>query len=66
MTDDPDPAAGSRYAVVRDGVVANLVIWIGEPMWRPVEGFAVAAGEEVAIGWLWTGAAFAPPPRDGR
>ena len=52
----------SKYAVVREGVVENLVIWDAEvEIWQPPEG-AVAVlipdGTTVSIGSTYDGAQF--------
>jgi hypothetical protein len=40
------------YAVVRDGVVENIVVWDGEAEWSPPEGCeVVAAPDGCGIGW---------------
>ncbi|CAK7025443.1 hypothetical protein [Saezia sanguinis] len=43
------------YAVVKDGVVVNLVVWDGKSQWRPDEGKAIALGAEdiVDIGYVY-------------
>lgn len=54
-----------RYAVVRDGIVENVILWDGERPWQPPEGTtAVACATEVSIGWIYDGDAFQPPPDD--
>ena len=49
-------------AVVFDGRVVNLVAVADGSDWEPELGEAIPAGAGVEIGWLWDGAAFAPPP----
>ena len=42
-----------EYAVVRDGVVENIIVWDGETEWSPPEGCEVIATPDgCAIGWL--------------
>lgn len=58
---------GSIYAVVKDGTVINMAVWdgavddSGNPTWTPEEGEAVAAGDDVGIGWLYENGAFTNP-----
>lgn len=53
-----------RYAVVRDGMVENVIRWDGEAEWSPPEGADLVALGEAAIGpgYTWDGAAFTAPP----
>ena len=53
---------GSTYAVVKDGIVINIVVWDGETEWQPDEGYAVKTDGSVGIGWLYDGETFTPPP----
>lgn len=50
------------YAVVKDGVVINIVVWDGETEWQPDDGFAVKTDGSVGIGWLFDGETFTQPP----
>lgn len=50
------------YAVVKDGVVINIVVWDGETEWQPDDGFAVKTDGSVGIGWLYDGETFTQPP----
>ncbi|MER5005930.1 tail fiber assembly protein [Atlantibacter hermannii] len=52
----------NSYAVVKDGIVINIVVWDGETEWQPDEGYAVKADGSVGIGWLYDGETFTPPP----
>ena len=52
----------ATMAIVIDGRVANLVAVADGSDWEPELGAAIPAGDGVEIGWLWDGAAFAPPP----
>ncbi|WP_313471694.1 tail fiber assembly protein [Atlantibacter hermannii] len=53
---------GNSYAVVKDGIVINIVAWDGETEWQPDEGYAVKTDGSVGIGWLYDGETFTPPP----
>ncbi|MGQ7792909.1 hypothetical protein ACUN0C_10915 [Faunimonas sp. B44] len=52
----------SRYAVVEDGVVTNVVLWDSETPWAPEAGEAIACPIDVGIGWACDGEGFRPPP----
>ncbi|WP_312773361.1 tail fiber assembly protein [Atlantibacter hermannii] len=52
----------NAYAVVKDGIVINIVVWDGETEWQPDEGYAVKTDGSVGIGWLYDGETFTPPP----
>lgn len=55
------------YAVVKDGVVINTVLWDGsegaDPYWHPVEGEAVLVPDDVPVstGWFYDGKTFKEP-----
>lgn len=51
----------NSYAVVKDGIVINIVAWDGETEWQPDEGYAVKTDGTVGIGWLYDGKGFTPP-----
>lgn len=57
-----------RYAIVRNGVVDNIVEWDGQSPWQTPEGCtAIVEPTGVGIGWtlvkdVWT--APKPPPTD--
>ena len=51
----------SLYAVVKDGVVVNLVSWGGEGDWHPEIGEAVQVNGMVSKGWLYDGKTFFKP-----
>lgn len=53
-----------RYAIVENGVVSNVTLWDGDTKeWQPPKGStAVKCGNDVGIGWAYTGGEFAPPP----
>ncbi|WP_312803979.1 tail fiber assembly protein [Atlantibacter hermannii] len=50
------------YAVVKDGIVINIVAWDGETEWQPDDGFAAQTDGSVGIGWLYDGETFTQPP----
>jgi len=52
----------NAYAVIKDGIVINIVVWDGETEWQPDEGYAVKTDGSVGIGWLYDGETFTPPP----
>ncbi len=52
----------SRYAVVIDGLVDNVVLWDGQSAWQPPQGSVVACPDEVAPGWQYDPTSgFSPP-----
>ena len=51
----------NAYAVVKDGVVINMVVWDGVTEWQPAEGFAVPAHDYVGIGWRYEDEKFIDP-----
>jgi len=55
----------SRYAVVENGTVSNVVLWDGETDWAPPIGaasVALADTDAISIGWTYDGKQFAAPP----
>lgn len=50
-----------RYAVVRDGVVENVVVWDGESDWQPPEGTTLVLSDEAGPGDTHDGKTFTPP-----
>lgn len=52
----------NSYAVVKDGIVINIVVWDGETEWQPDDGEAVKIDDVAGIGWLYDGKKFTPPP----
>lgn len=53
-----------RYAIVRDGVIENVVLWDGAPGWAPPEGTQLcelSQEDRAEIGWAWDGAPVVPP-----
>lgn len=51
----------SIYAVVKDGVVVNLIAWDGKGNWQPEIGVAVQVHGMVSKGWLYDGKTFFKP-----
>lgn len=51
----------SIYAVVKDGVVVNLIAWDGKGNWQPEIGEAVQVHGMVSKGWLYDGKTFFKP-----
>lgn len=52
-----------RYAIVRSGIVENVVVWDGGEGWSPPEETqAIACSDEVSAGWTHADGAFSPPP----
>lgn len=52
-----------RYAIVSDGIVADVVEWDGATPWTPPDGTTLQQlGDSPAgSGWTFDGSAFAPP-----
>lgn len=50
-----------RYAVIRDGVVENVVVWDGESDWSPPEGALLVQSDEAGPGDGYDGKAFTRP-----
>lgn len=53
-----------RCAVVRDGVIENVVLWDGATPWAPPKGaelYPVEDGVVVSVGWKWDGGPVRPP-----
>lgn len=51
----------NAYAIVKDGVVINMVVWDGKTEWEPEEGEAIKADNFAGIGWLYDGKKFTAP-----
>lgn len=52
-----------RYAMIRGGVVENVVLWDGETDWNPGADWTVTdCPSEVGPGWTYEGGEFIPPP----
>lgn len=51
-----------RHAVVRDGIVENIVEWDGQSEWAPPAEAGVYPTDEAAIGWNFDAGVFSPPP----
>jgi hypothetical protein len=58
-----------RWAVIRDGVVANIIIWDGVTEFDhgADQLVSIDAPDRAMVGprWTWDGVAFAPPPDEG-
>lgn len=52
----------ASYAVVKEGVVINVVAWDGESDWSPDTGEVVKTDNPVAIGWSYVDGGFSAPP----
>lgn len=55
----------SVYAVIENGVVANLIVWDGKASWSaPVSAVTiqVPTGSVAGIGSTYSGGAFSAPP----
>lgn len=52
-----------RWAVIRDGVVENVIEWDGETTWEPEPGAAIVADEDglAQPGYLYDGVSFTAP-----
>lgn len=50
-----------RYAVVRDGVVENVVMWDDESEWDPPEGTVLVKSDDASPADLYDGKAFTRP-----
>ena len=50
----------SRYAIVQNGIVTNVVVWDGKAEW-PHEGDAIKSDNKI-VGPGWTYDATAKPP----
>lgn len=52
----------NTYAVVKNGIVENVILWDGESEWSPDNGVAIIADSGVGIGWSYANGVFTPPP----
>ena len=59
----------SNYAIVENGIVANVILWDGiETGWNPPEGSTavkLSGGAIVDIGYIYSGMKFSAPPEAG-
>ena len=39
-----------RYAIIRDGIVENIILWDGVSDWTPPEGCTVRQSDTLQIG----------------
>jgi hypothetical protein len=52
----------SRYAIVKNGVVENVVVWDGGAGWSPPKDrVAERVGDDVGPGYRWDGEAWVAP-----
>lgn len=56
----------NNYAVIINGVVANVVVWDGKSEWIPPEGETVPLADNGGIGWSYSDGRFSPPPEPER
>ena len=49
------------YAVVKSGVIVNVIVWDGVSEWSPPEGTTIVKTDTAGIGWLWDGETFYNP-----
>jgi hypothetical protein len=57
----------ANYAVVKDGVVVNIVVWNGESKWKAPddsEAILISDGTYIDIGYLYFGSKFSVPSSD--
>ena len=52
----------SKYAVIEDGIVVNLIVWDGKNALSPDLGEPVVASDNISIGWRYDGSDFSSPP----
>ncbi len=51
-----------RYALIRDGIVENIILWDGEAPLDLPEDVSAIDTEEAGVGWTWNSEdGFAPP-----
>jgi hypothetical protein len=53
-----------RYAIVRDGVIENVILWDGASPWVSpplVEVYPLEDGVAAAVGWTWLSGPVRPP-----
>lgn len=41
------------YAVIKNGIVENVIIWDGETSYAPPDGFVLVKTETAGIGWSY-------------
>lgn len=53
-----------KYAIIRDTLVENVVLWDGETEWQPPEGTTIVElGDTIAgPGFTYDGTTFTAPP----
>lgn len=53
-----------NYAVVKAGVIVNVVVWNGSTPWTPAADetvVAIPSDQPAGIGWTYDGSVFAAP-----
>jgi hypothetical protein len=54
------------WALIKDNIVANVVVWDGEATWSPPAGYVCVETTTLnpapGPGWTYANGAFAPPP----
>ncbi|AWN03269.1 hypothetical protein PBI_CAMILLE_22 [Microbacterium phage Camille] len=54
-----------RFALVRDGIVENVIVWDGEETYEPEDGYILyEVPEEVSPGWALIENQWTPPMRE--
>lgn len=59
----------SSYAIIKDGLVINVVVWDGNSGWEPPEGtiavaYDIDGDNPPGRGWTYDGKKFIPPKND--
>ncbi|WP_154825883.1 tail fiber assembly protein [Enterobacter hormaechei] len=52
----------NNYAIVINGIVANIIVWDGVNDWKPSEGEVIPLSDNAGIGWGYSDGKFSPPP----
>jgi len=52
-----------RYAIIKDGVVVNVILWDGQAEWQPPEGATLVNVDDIIFGpgYLYDGETFTDP-----
>ncbi|QWS69687.1 hypothetical protein SEA_WILLIAMSTRONG_20 [Microbacterium phage WilliamStrong] len=54
-----------RYALVKDNVACNVILWDGDEEYEAPEGYEVVpVDDQVSAGWVLEGHTWTAPPRD--
>jgi hypothetical protein len=54
-----------RYAIIKDSIVTNVIIWDGVASWAPEDGESAKlldADSRVGPGWIYDGQTYIEPP----